>query len=196
MKDISFYPNHTAVLGMDLQAGIVSVYTKNDKAFLSRVEEVLRSARGSGMHVIHVKVGFRPNLPEVSSRNLLFGGIKASAQWQKLFEGDLGAIHPSAAPHSGDIVLTKSRVSAFTGTDLELILRSQDIDTLVLFGIATSGVVLATLFQASDADYRLVVIKDCCLDLETAVHDALVEKVFPRQATVMTASEFLAAIKK
>src|SRR5262249_60827380 len=50
MKDISFYPNHTAVLGMDLQAGIVSVYTKNDKAFLSHVEEVLRSARGSGMH--------------------------------------------------------------------------------------------------------------------------------------------------
>src|SRR5262245_14654094 len=194
--DITFYPNHTAVLGMDLQTGIVSIYTKNDKAFLNRIEEVLRSARGSGMHVIHVRVGFRPNLPEVSSRNLLFGGIKSSAQWQKLFSGASGAIHQSAVPLNDEIVLTKSRVSAFTATDLELILRSQYIDTLVLFGIATSGVVLATLLHASDADYRIVVIKDCCADMETSVHEALVEKVFPRQATVMTASEFIAANKK
>lgn len=46
-------------------------------------------------------------------------------------------------------------------------------DTLVLFGIATSGVVLSTVLWAADADYRLFVIKDCCADLDETVHRML-----------------------
>jgi len=53
-----------------------------------------------------------------------------------------------------------------------MILRAKEIDTLVLFGIATSGVVLSTLLDASDADYRLIVVKDCCLDNDADVHAA------------------------
>jgi nicotinamidase-related amidase len=85
-------------------------------------------------------------------------------------------------------------VSAFRGTDLEMILRAKEIDTLVLFGIATSGVVLSTLLEASDADYRLVVIKDCCVDGDAEVHACLVDKVFSRRAAVVSAGEFLAAL--
>ena len=76
-----------------------------------------------------------------------------------------------------------------------MVLRAKDIDTLVLFGIATSGVVLSTLLHAADADYRLAVIKDCCADRDLDVHDCLIDKVFPRQARVMTASEFVDALK-
>src|SRR6185295_5047088 len=99
---------------------------------------------------------------------------------QRLFTGDTGAIHPSVAPQEGDVVITKSRVNAFAGTDLELVLRANDIDTLVLFGIATSGVVLATTLAAADADYRLFVVKDCCADLDETIHACLMEKIFPR----------------
>ena len=90
------------------------------------------------------------------------------------------------------MVIVKHRVSAFVGTDLEMILRANDIETLVLFGIATSGVVLATLLNAVDADYRVVVVKDCCGDREPEVHTCLVDKVFPRYAAVISAEEFLA----
>ena len=90
-----------------------------------------------------------------------------------------------------EIVITKHRVSAFSGSDLSVILRVNDIDTLVLFGIATSGVVLSTLLEASDADFRLAVIKDCCADLDTALHDALIERLFPPRARVLSASDFL-----
>ncbi|MGA7045674.1 MAG: isochorismatase family cysteine hydrolase, partial [Candidatus Sulfotelmatobacter sp.] len=139
------YPAHTAVLSMDCQTGIVSIYTKDDKdAFLTRAASVLNHARAAGMTVIHVQVGFRPGLPEVSSRNVLFGAIKSSAQHQKLFQEPLGAIPAVIAPKEGEIVITKHRVSAFTGTDLAMIVRANDIDTLVLYGIATSGVVLST----------------------------------------------------
>ena len=89
-------------------------------------------------------------------------------------------------------MVTKHRISAFTGTDLDMILRAHDIETLVLFGIATSGVVLATLLDAADADYRVVVVKDCCADLDTDLHAALIDRFFPRLGTVVSSEEILA----
>jgi nicotinamidase-related amidase len=71
-----------------------------------------------------------------------------------------------------------------------MILRANHLDTLVLFGIATSGVVLSTLLEASDADFRLAVIKDCCADLDVGLHDALIERLFPSRATVVSAADF------
>jgi nicotinamidase-related amidase len=160
---------------------------------IQRAAGVLKRARTAGMRVIHVRVGFRPNLPEISGRNALFNAIKNSAQHQRLFQGTIGDIHADVAPEADEVVITKHRVSAFAGTDLAMILRANDIETLFLFGIATSGVVLATLLEAADADYRLVVVKDCCVDLDSEVHACLVDKVFPRYATVISAEEFLAA---
>lgn len=95
------------------------------------------------------------------------------------------------APAPGDVVVTKRRVSAFAGSDLDVVLRAGDIDTLVLTGIATSGVVLSTLRQAADLDYRLVVLADACLDGDQEVHRVLTEKVFPRQADVLTVAEWV-----
>ena len=88
----------------------------------------------------------------------------------------------------------KNRVSAFAGTDLDLLLRANGIDTLILFGIATSGVVRSTLVQAFDADYRLVVIKDCCADVDAELHSCLIDRFFSRIASVITTSEFAEAL--
>lgn len=179
---------HAALLSMDLHRSIVSMYTPNDPAYIDRVAGVLAAARAGGMPVLHVRVGFRPGLPEISQRNVLFAQVKASPQWQQLFTGETGALHPAAAPHAEEIVITKHRGSAFKGTDLEMILRANDIDTLVLMGIATSGVVLATLLHAADADYRLVVVGDCCADRDPDLHAALIERYFPKMATVIDAA--------
>lgn len=185
-------PARTAVLSMDCQSAIVSSYAKDQDVFVSRAASVLKDARSRGMAVIHVQVGFRPDFPEISSRNALFSAIKSSPQYQKMFQGAGAAIHPALAPEQHDIVVTKHRVSAFLGTDLEMILRAKEIDTLVLYGIATSGVVLSTLLEAADRDYRLAVIGDCCGDLDPEVHSCLMDKVFPRRATILTAAEFIA----
>jgi nicotinamidase-related amidase len=183
-----------AVLSMDLQTAIVSIYTKSQPDFLSRVAGVLTEARARAMTVIHVQVGFRPGFPEVSERNQLFGAIKTSAQWQQVFQGPAGAIHPEVAPVNDEPVVVKHRVNAFHGTDLEMILRAKEIDTLILLGIATSGVVLSTLLDASDADYRLIVVKDCCIDLDADVQTCLIEKIFPRRATVLSSDELREAL--
>lgn len=188
--DIAFDAPHTAVLAMDCQTAIVSIYAKHDQEFMGRASNVLRAARTAGTAVIHIQVGFRPGLPEVSSRNKLFGAIQSSPQRQSLFQGPGGSIHPALGPEPDDIVVTKHRVSAFAGTDLEMLLRAKEINTLVLFGIATSGVVLSTLLHASDADYRLVVIADCCADTDAELHSVLLHRFFRTRAEVITAADF------
>jgi nicotinamidase-related amidase len=187
-------PDHTAVLSMDCQTGIVSIYTRDaEEAFLARAAKVLNHARAAGMTIIHVRVGFRPGLPEISSRNPLFGAVKLSEQHQRLFREPLGAIAAALAPQEGEIVITKHRISAFCGTDLAMILRAKEIETLVLWGISTSGVVLSTLLEASDADFRLAVISDCCADLDVQLHECLVQRFFPARGSVLSAEDFIAA---
>lgn len=176
------------MLSMDLQSGIVTVYTKDD-GLVTRAAALLQNGREAGLAIVHIKVGFRPGLPEIHRRNMLLGGIKDSPAHQQLFAGVAGSIHPALGPHESDLVVAKSRVNAFVGTDLTLLLRAREIDTLVLFGIATSGVVLATALAAADADYRLFIVKDCCADLDETVHACLIEKVFPRCATVLSSNE-------
>jgi nicotinamidase-related amidase len=186
---VPFDPKRSALLSMDLQAGVVSAHVK-DEGFISRAAAVIEQARRAGMLIVHVKVGFRPNVPEASPRNRFLSAVKDSPRHQRFFQGESGAIHPALAPAASDLVVTKSRLSAFAGTDLELLLRARDVHTVVLFGAATSGVVLSTLLAAFDADYEIVVAKDCCADLDTELHQTLLEKLFPRLASVVTANEF------
>lgn len=191
LPNSQFDVSQAAILSMDLQSSIVSIYAKEHPEFLHRVANVQKLARGRGMRVIHVQVGFRTGLPEVSADNHLFGAIRKSPQWQKLFEGAAGAIHGEVAPQESEVVITKHRVSAFRGTDLEMILRANEIKTLILFGIATSGVVLSTLLEASDADYRIYVVEDCCIDQDEELHACLMSKLFPKRATVIKSEDLM-----
>lgn len=177
-----------ALLIMDVQQDIVRRFG-GEVEYLPRLASAACAARHAGVAVIYVKVGFRPGHPEVSPRNRAFAAVAGEARFA---EGDPAAeIHPDVAPQTGDLVVTKKRVSAFAGSDLELLLRAGGIDNLVLTGIATSGVVLSTLREAADLDYGLTVLSDGCLDGDPEVHRVLLEKVFPRQATVVGVQEWI-----
>jgi nicotinamidase-related amidase len=182
----------SALLVMDFQTLIVDNYATGAEALLDRTAKLIAVARAAGIRVIYVVVGFRPGYPEVSDRNATFSRIKASGAFAAGAEN--AGIHPAVAPLAEEIVVTKHRVSAFAGTDLELILRANGIETLILMGITTSGVVLSTLRQAADADYRLLVVGDCCSDGDEEAHRVLLEKIFPRQATITTAAGLARAI--
>lgn len=183
----------TAFLSMDLQNGIVGMLPESEQtALLDNTSAALQAARKAGVAVMHIVVRFKSGHPEVSPRNKLFGEVKKAGF---LIEGTpIAEIHPRAAPVAGEPVLTKLRVGAFSTTPLETLLRARNIDTLVLTGFATSGVMLSTVRWASDMDYRLVVVSDACADPDKEVHRVLVQKVFPAQATVLTTREFAAAL--
>jgi nicotinamidase-related amidase len=83
----------------------------------------------------------------------------------------------------------RTRVGAFSTTDLDAQLRERGIDTLILAGISTTGVVLSTVRDASDRDYRVVVLADATADPEAEVHEFLIDRIFPRQADVITVAQ-------
>jgi len=178
--------SHTALLVMDMQVGIVTRYAQTGD-FLTPISTAITAARAASIPVIYVVVAFRPGYPEVSLRNKVFSATK---QQQSSLSAPMISmeIHPAIAPQPTDIVVMKRRVSAFSGSDLEVVLRAQDITHLVLCGIATSGVVLSTLREAADKDYQLTVLADCCVDGDEEVQRVLLSKVFPRQAEVVQVS--------
>lgn len=183
-------PN-SALLIMDVQRGIVERIGGSPE-YLERLRLAAEQARGAGVAVIHVVVGFREGHPEISPANLTFSRMIGTDAFTPSDDG--AEIHPAVAPRPEDITVTKKRVSAFAGSGLETLLRGSGINTLVLCGIATSGVVLSTVRQAADLDFRLVVLEDGCLDADARVHEVLTADVFPRQAEVTSVEKWIATL--
>lgn len=173
----------TALLVMDVQVGIVE-RVKDQDAYLALVKKTIDTAHQMKVAVLFVVVGFREGTPEIHSNNKMFDSIKDGTR--------PGFINPQPiiTPTGDDLVITKRRVSAFGGSDLEILLRAKNIDHLVLGGVATGGVVLSTLREAADKDYQITVLSDLCADSDDEVNTVLLNKVFPRQATVMTSEEW------
>ena len=135
---------------------------------------------------------FRPGYLEIHERNKLFAPRKRSTQ--PAVASPLDLLHASVKPADGEPVIGKHRVNAFFGTDLSIILGANNIDSLILLGYATSGVVLSTTRYAADADYRVIVVEDCCADRQASVHDFLCQQIFPYQADVVQSADVINAL--
>jgi nicotinamidase-related amidase len=178
---------NTALMVMDMQQGILGAYP-GAMTLLAKVTKAIAYARSKQIPVIYVVIGFRKGAPEVGPNNKSFSARK------KVFDSidmsDYMKVHQEIAPQEGDITVIKRRISAFTGSDLEVILRSLNVKHLVLTGIATCGVVLSTLIEAADKDFRLSVLSDCCADPDSEVHQLLMTKIFIKRADIMTVGEW------
>jgi nicotinamidase-related amidase len=179
--------NNTALLVMDVQGAIVK-NIKDSLSLLDNLKSAIQKARTNKIQVIYIVVGFRKGYPEVSANNKGFTTLKSGGR--VLDNEEAYRVDASIAPEPGEVIIIKKRVSAFTGSDLEVVLRSMGIKHIVLSGIATSGVVLSTLREAADKDYKISVIADCCADADEEVHRVLTTKVFPRQAEVVTLKQW------
>ena len=181
-------PAHAALLVMDYQTGILGMVESAD-TLIANTQNAIGTVRNHGGHVGFVRVAFtEADYDAIPERNKGFWAVKASG---RSFGTDspVTEIDGRIAPQDGDIVVRKTRVGAFSTTDLAQQLRGRGIDTLILAGISTSGVVLSTIRDAADHDYRLVVLSDACADPQADVHALLMEKVFPRQSDVITTGQ-------
>ncbi|TDT40753.1 nicotinamidase-related amidase [Streptomyces sp. BK208] len=187
----SSQPICSALLVMDVQRDVVDI-ADDGSGYLVRLRRAVDGARAAGIPVIYVVMGLRPGDPVVSPRNKVMANVLQAGLFT---EGAPGTeIHPEVAPRQGDVVVTKRRGSAFSGSDLDLVLRARGIDSLVLAGIATSAVVLSTLWRAVDLDLGLTVLADGCLDTDPEVHRMLIERLFPQWADVVDVDEWLGAV--
>ncbi|OJJ81549.1 cysteine hydrolase family protein [Aspergillus glaucus CBS 516.65] len=184
---------NTALLVLDIQNGILDrLGTTITDDYLQRLSTTLTKARAAGVKIIYITTSFRPAYQDLHLNNSSTATIKSS---NKFIQGDPSTqIHPAVSPDTsrGDTVVNKCRVSAFAGTDLELVLRCLDVrDDLVVCGLSTSGAVLSTVRQAADLDYRLTVLRDLCLDRDDEVHGVLMDRVLVRQARIVDSDEWL-----
>ncbi|MCX7522023.1 cysteine hydrolase [Microbacterium sp. STN6] len=181
-------PAQTALLIMDLQPSILE-RVPDQQAFLASVTKARDAARAAGLHVVYVRAALsRDDAVRVPASNAAFAQAAAS--------GRLDAGRPETQvdsriePTEGELVVCKTRVGAFSSASLDATLRERGVDTLALCGISTSGVVLSTVRDGADRDYRLFVLDDACFDVDPEVHRVLTQKVFPRQASVMSVADF------
>jgi nicotinamidase-related amidase len=181
----------TALLLMDFQNGIAG--RPGFEGAVAAAARALDAARRHGIPVVFARVAFRPGYPEVATGSS-FGARAAGAGDTMLLDSPATQIADALAPRPEEPVVVKKRISAFAGSDLEVLLRGLGVDSLVLAGISTSGVVLSTVRQAADLDLRLTVLADACADADPEVHRVLTEKVFPRQAEVTTADEWAGSL--
>jgi nicotinamidase-related amidase len=179
----------SALLLLDLQAGILEQCNSNNPTYPSQVLNTVTAARAAGVHVIYVRTCFRPGYPELSRHSFSGARIASSGRY---IENDASVEFPTIiAPQQSDIIVTKRRVSAFMGSDLEIVLRGLGVDKLVVCGVSTSGAVLSTVRQAADMDFELTVLEDLCVDNKPEAHRVLLEQIFPRQGRVVDASEWI-----
>lgn len=184
---------HTALLVMDMQKMLLSTM-ENPKAIIEQNKKAIELSRKFGVPVIYVVVGFNEGMHEIHPENKSFGKMLAnknsmdSVKWREITE--------ELPPSPNDPIVVKKRYSAFTGSDLELILRSKNIKHIVLSGIVTSGVVLSTYTEAADKDYKISILSDACRDRDDEVHQLLIEKIFPRSADVLTVAEWQTELEK
>jgi nicotinamidase-related amidase len=180
-------PRRTALLVMDFQQGIVQRIPGLDP-LLGRVQQAIADVREHGGTITYVRVAFtEEDWAAVPPANVIFA--QASRNRMMHHEDPSTAIHDSLTPQPGDIVVRKTRVGAMSTTDLDRQLRDRGIDTLILAGLSTSGVVLSTVVEAADRDYRLFVLSDGTEDTDAETRDVLLGKVFPRRAQVIETAE-------
>jgi nicotinamidase-related amidase len=181
-----------ALLVMDMQNGIVERLGSAGAPLLARVATALEAARRHSVPVIFVRVAFRDGAPEISPHNRAFAALGSSEAMSE--SSPATQVHVAVAPRPGEVVVVKRRVSAFAGSDLDVVLRARSVEGLILTGIATSGVVLSTTRQAADLDYRITILRDACADADEEVQRVLMDKVLARQATVTTTDQWASSL--
>ena len=169
-----------ALLMMHFQADVFSVLADNLPAdMLDRANALIRAWRGAGRPIVFANFALGSNYESVHENNMLTKNISKV----ELFREPTPVTGLEIA--ANDWRYSCPRASVFHGTKLDKDLRAQGIDTLVMAGIASSGVLFSSVGWASDADYRIYLVRDCCYDPDTLAHEALFRTSFATRTIII-----------
>lgn len=125
-----------------------------------------------------VRTQLRTRGADVSAAN---PGVRAIFEkGEDYHEGSTWAeLDPGLGRKPAAVVVTKHRTSAFAGTGLDLVLRANEVDSIIVAGVATSAMVAATVYSAAGRDYAVRVTRDVCADPDLSVHETFLTSIFP-----------------
>ncbi len=195
-------PAHTALVLIDIQNDFCDPQGAfgrlgNDVSMMPGMAErtrlLLEAARRRGILTLFVRATYDAEvlgapLAETYHRRGFIDGQCAEGSWEADWYGGL-------APDPGrptEITVTKHRFSAFWGTEIDLILRSNNISTVVFAGVVTSGCVESTLRDAFFRDYQVVAVRDAVAEASVERHEASLRKIGQAFGIVRDAQEVAA----
>lgn len=161
-------------------------------AMTTRLRLLIKAAREHELLIIYVKsiydrVYLAENLNEQLDRRGLNDLCRTQSSGSEFAEG----IGPSGAPN--EIVVTKHRFSAFSGTSMDLVLRSNGIKTALITGIATDVCVESTTRDAFCSNYHVVLAEDCVTGFSAERHHASLSVLSRSFGTVASSSDIMSA---
>lgn len=197
-------PHHTALVTVELQEGVVGENSlvpelaRAAEPILAGVGDLVRTARGAGVQVVHCTVdaradgrGANHNTPLLAAMAKRAGPRRAGGKVHK------AKVHPLVGADDSDLVMGRLHgLSPMTGTSLDPVLRNLGVSTIVATGVSINVALLGLCFEAVNSGYRLVVPRDAVAGVDDAYVDAVFTHTLRMLATVTTANRLLQAWKE
>ncbi|MGY3379467.1 nicotinamidase-related amidase [Arthrobacter sp. TE12231] len=182
------YQNDFTSEGGGLHDAVRPVMEKTD--MLANTARVVEAARAAGVTVMHAPITFAEGYNELGKHP--YGILKGVVDGGVFVKGTWGAaIIDELAPAEGDIVIEGKRgLDTFASTNLDFILRSKGITTIVLGGFLTNCCVESTMRSGYENGYQVVTLSDCVAATSVEEHDNAIAYDYPMFSTPMTAEEF------
>jgi nicotinamidase-related amidase len=155
---------------------------------------VADAARAAGVTVMHAPITFAEGYAELS--NHPYGILKGVVDGKAFVKGTWGsAIMEDLKPASTDIVIEGKRgLDTFASTNLDFILRSKGIDTIILGGFLTNCCVESTMRSGYENGYRVITLTDCVAATSHEEHDNAIAYDFPMFSMPLTSADVIAAL--
>ena len=193
-------PTRTAVIAVHMQKDVVNADGAFGGFFAAQAVErdvvgvnstLLDAARRTGATVVYTRVAWQPGLADLIVNSPILQIVQQS---RCLVEGsDKARILDELTPQDTDLVVTHQRVGGFSASQLDHLLRSRGVDTVLFTGVATNFSVEGTARQASDLGYRTIVVADACSAADPATHDASIASL-SLLAEIATSADVLEAL--
>ena len=187
------YQNDFTSPGGVLHAAVQQVMEST--GMLANTTRVVDAARSAGATVMHAPITFAAGYNELSSHP--YGILKGVVDGNAFVKGSWGAaIVDELAPQAGDIVVEGKRgLDTFASTNLDFILRSKGITTIVLGGFLTNCCVESTMRSGYENGYEVITLRDCVAATSAEEHDNAIAYDYPMFSKPMTSEEFIAELE-
>jgi nicotinamidase-related amidase len=181
------YQNEFTTDGGALHGAVAEVMDKTN--MLANTAEVVAAARAAGVTIMHAPITFAAGYNELSKHP--YGILKGVVDGSAFVKGSWGAaIVDSLAPQDGDIVIEGKRgLDTFASTNLDFILRSKGITTIVLGGFLTNCCVESTMRSGYENGYQVITLTDCTAATSVPEHENAISYDYPMFSKPMSAAE-------
>jgi nicotinamidase-related amidase len=186
------YQNDFTSPGGALHGAVEGVMSST--GMLENTRRMADAARRAGATVMHAPISFADGYNELGSHP--YGVLKGVVDGKAFVKGSWGAaIVDELAPEPGDIVVEGKRgLDTFASTNLDFILRSKGIQTLVLAGFLTNCCVESTMRTGYEHGYKVITLNDCMAATSSEEHDNALTYDFPMFSEPMTSEGFVAQL--